>query len=65
MYQEEDGTLSTIYDEVTGQNLYWYPDVDQAIERQKEEVKKSMEERRAAGMTGEEAALARRFAQPL
>jgi polyhydroxyalkanoate synthesis regulator phasin len=65
MYQEEDGTLSTIYDEVTGQNLYWYPDVDQAIERQKEEVKKSMEERRAAGMTGEQAALARRFAQPL
>ena len=65
MYQEEDGTLSTIYDEVTGQNLYWYPDVNQAIERQKEEVKKSMEERRAAGMTGEEAALARRFAQPL
>jgi polyhydroxyalkanoate synthesis regulator phasin len=65
MYQEEDGTLSTIYDEVTGQNLYWYPDVDQAIERQKEEVKKSMEERRAASMTGQEAALARRFAQPL
>ena len=63
MYQEEDGTLSTIYDEVTGQNLYWYPDVDQAIERQKEEVKKSMEERRAGTMTAEEAALSRRFLQ--
>ena len=65
MYQEEDGTLATIYDEVTGQNLYWSPDVDEAIERQKEEVKKSIEERRATGMTGEEAALARRFVQPL
>jgi hypothetical protein len=65
MYQEENGTLATIYDEVTGQNLYWSPDVDEAIERQKEEVKKSIEERRATGMTGEEAALARRFVQPL
>jgi polyhydroxyalkanoate synthesis regulator phasin len=65
MYREEDGTLSTIYDEVTGQNLYWYPDVDQAIERQKEEVKKSMEERRAAGITGEEAALAATYLQPI
>ena len=65
MYQEEDGTLATIYDEATGQNLYWYPDVDEAIQRQKEDIKKAMEERRATGMTGEEAALARRFAQPL
>jgi hypothetical protein len=45
--------------------LYWYPDVDQAIERQKEEVKKSMEERRAAGITGEEAALAATYLQPI
>ena len=65
MYQKEDGTLATIYDEVTGQNLYWYPDVDEAIQRQKEDIKKAMEERRATGMTGEEAAIARRFAQPL
>jgi polyhydroxyalkanoate synthesis regulator phasin len=65
MYREEDGTLSTIYDEITGQNLYWYPDVEGALETQKENIRKAMEERRAAGMTGEEAALARRFAQPL
>jgi polyhydroxyalkanoate synthesis regulator phasin len=65
MYREEDGTLSTIYDEVTGQNLYWYPDVEGALETQKEDIRQAMEERRAAGMTGEEAALARRFAQPL
>ena len=34
-------------------------------ESSKEDIKKAMEERRATGMTGEEAALARRFAQPL
>jgi len=65
MYREEDGTLATIYDEVTGQNLYWYPDAEGALEVQKEDIRKAMEERRATGMTGEEAALARRFAQPL
>ena len=65
MYQEEDGTLSTIFNEVTGQNLYWYPDVDQAIERQKEEVKKAMQIKRSAGITGEEAALAATYLQPI
>ena len=65
MYSNDEGGLETVIDEVTGRNLYWYPDVDGAIERQKEEIKKVMEERRSAGMTGEEAALARRFAQPL
>ena len=61
MYQTKDGGFATVYDKTTGKNKYWYPDVAAAEEQQRKDIKKSMEERRAIGMTGEEAALSRQF----